>query len=245
MRTLTLHLIAAACAALAPSFAAAQNAPAAPAHEVRFAADIDRFLENDKTAPPPRHAILFIGSSIFRLWSTVSEQMAPLPVFNRGFGGSRTWEILAYMDKIVLPYEPDIIVYYCGSNDVNAGEPADAIVARFEQFVERVAERLPGTRVFFVSIHRSPDKRARWNVVDEANARIKALAYATPNLDYIEVNSVLFDASDEPRTELYLADGLHFHPPAYAEFTKIIKPVLERAWSERNHRVAVDTPPRR
>jgi lysophospholipase L1-like esterase len=45
---------------------------------------------------------------------------------------------------------------------------------------------------------------------------------------------VLFDARDEPRTELYLADGLHFHPPAYVEFTNIIKPVLERAWSERH-----------
>jgi lysophospholipase L1-like esterase len=232
VRTLVIGLIAVVGTALLPSSATTQDA--APVHEIRFAADIDRFLENDKAVPPPRHGILFVGSSIFRLWTTVTEQMAPLPVFNRGFGGSRTWEILAYMDKIVLPYEPDIIVYYCGSNDVNAGEPAEAIVARFEQFVRRVAERLPDTRVFFVSIHRSPDKRARWSVVDEANARIKALAYATPNLDYIEVNPVLFDARDEPRTELYLADGLHFHPPAYVEFTNIIKPVLERAWSERH-----------
>jgi len=232
MRTLAACLIAVVGVALLPSPATTQDA--APAHEIRFAADIDKFLESDKASPPPRHGILFVGSSIFRLWTTVTEQMAPLPVFNRGFGGSRTWEILAYMDKIVLPYEPDIIVYYCGSNDVNAGEPADAIVARFEQFVRRVGERLPDTRVFFVSIHRSPDKRARWNVVDEANARVKALAYATPNLDYIEVNSVLFDAHDEPRTELYLADGLHFHPPAYVEFTNIIKPVLERAWAERH-----------
>ena len=232
MRTLAICLFALAAAGLVPSPAATQDA--APVREIRFAADIDRFLENDKASPPPQHGILFVGSSIFRLWTTVTEQMAPLPVFNRGFGGSRTWEILAYMDKIVLPYEPDIIVYYCGSNDVNAGEPAEAIVARFEQFVQRVAERLPDTRVFFVSIHRSPDKRARWNVVDEANARIKALAYATPNLDYIEVNPVLFDARGEPRTELYLADGLHFHPPAYVEFTNVIKPVLERAWSERH-----------
>jgi len=232
MRAFAIFLIALVGMALPMCPAAAQGA--ASAHEIRFAADIDKFLENDKVSPPPRDGILFVGSSIFRLWTNVTEQMAPLPVFNRGFGGSRTWEILAYMDKIVLPYEPEIIVYYCGSNDVNAGEPADAIVARFEQFVKRVAERLPETRVFFVSIHRSPDKRARWSVVDEANARIKALAYATPNLDYIEVNPVLFDARDEPRTELYLADGLHFHPPAYAEFTKIIKPVLERAWSERH-----------
>jgi lysophospholipase L1-like esterase len=96
----------------------------------------------------------------------------------------------------------------------------------------RVATALPDTRVFFVSINRSPDKRARWDVVDDANAEIKAYAYATPNLDYIELNSVLFDAKDEPRRELYLEDGLHFHPPAYEEFTKIIKPVLLQAWSE-------------
>jgi lysophospholipase L1-like esterase len=70
--------------------------------------------------------------------------------------------------------------------------------------------------------------------VDDANAQIKALAYVTPNLDYIEVNTVLFDARDEPLNELYLEDGLHFKPPAYEELTKIIKPVLARAWSERH-----------
>ncbi|HZF30045.1 MAG TPA: GDSL-type esterase/lipase family protein [Gammaproteobacteria bacterium] len=221
--------------ALAPNIGAAQSvAASSPSHVVGFAADIDAFLDRDKTAPPPKHAILFVGSSIFRRWTTLTEQMAPLPVFNRAFGGSRTWEVLAYMDKIVLPYEPDIIVYYCGSNDVNAAEPADAIVTRFEQFVTRVAERLPDTRVFFVSINRSPDKRARWNVVDDANAQIKAFAYATPNLDYIEVNPVLFDARDEPLTDLYLEDGLHFKPPAYEELTKIIEPVVARAWSERH-----------
>jgi lysophospholipase L1-like esterase len=237
----TGFLIALVCstAALTPHVGVAQsavasNATGSPSRAVGFAADIDAFLERDKTAPPPKHAILFVGSSIFRRWTTLTEQMAPLPVFNRAFGGSRTWEVLAYMDKIVLPYEPDIIVYYCGSNDVNAGEPADAIVARFGQFMSRVTERLPTTRVFFVSINRSPDKRARWSVVDDANAQIKALAYATPNLDYIEVNPVLFDARDEPLAELYLEDGLHFKPPAYEEFTKIIKPVLARAWSERH-----------
>ncbi len=214
----------------APGFA--QTGVPAAQHEVRFAADIDAFLAADQTRPPEHGTILFVGSSIFRRWTTLTEQMAPLPVFNRAFGGSRTWEVLAYMDKIVLPYEPKIIVYYCGSNDVNAGEPAAAIVGRFKEFVARVAGRLPDTRVFFVSINRSPDKRARWNVVDDANAQIKAYAYATPNLDYIEVNSALFDARDEPRTELYLDDGLHFHPPAYVEFTGIIKPVLDRAWAE-------------
>ena len=213
---------------------AAGAAQAAPTLEVRFAENVQAFLDQDKVSPPPQNAILFVGSSIFRQWANLTQQMAPLPVFNRAFGGSRTWEVLAYMDKIVLPYRPRIIVYYCGSNDVNAGEPADAIVGRFREFVTRAQKALPDTRIFFVSINRAPDKRARWNVVDDANAQIKQFAYATKNLDYIEVNPVLFDANDEPLHALYLDDGLHFHPPAYEEFTKIIKPVLLRAWGEKN-----------
>ena len=218
----------------APTLVRAQRATTAavPAQEVRFAAAIQAFLDNDKTAPPPKDGVLFIGSSIFRQWTTVAEDMAPLPAFNRAFGGSRTWEVNAHMDRIVLPYKPRIIVYYCGSNDVNAYESADAIFARFRQFQIRVARALPDTRVFFFAIHRSPEKRDRWDVVDEANAKIKQYAYATKNLDYIESNTVLFDANDEPLTALYRDDGLHFNPPAYVEFTRLIKPVLERAWQD-------------
>ena len=45
----------------------------------RFQPAIDAFLEDDKISPPPRQAILFIGSSIFRGWESLKEQMAPLP----------------------------------------------------------------------------------------------------------------------------------------------------------------------
>jgi hypothetical protein len=209
---------------------AAQGAPAG--QEMGFARDIQAFLDQDRAAPPPRDAILFIGSSIFNQWTNVKEQMAPLPVFNRAFGGSRTWEVLHYMDKIVLPYKPRIIVYYTGSNDVNAGEPASAIEARTMAFVDRVHDALPDTRVYYVGINRSPDKRARWQVVDAVNADLKARSATTPHLKYIDLNPVLFDAKGEPRGELYRPDGLHFFPPAYDLFTAIIKPVLTEAWQQ-------------
>ena len=227
-----LVILACLLGTLSPTPVSGQRA--GQVQEVRFASAIQAFLDNDRIDPPPQHGILFIGSSIFRQWTTVADDMAPLPVFNRAFGGSRTWEVNAHMDRIVLPYKPRIIVYYCGSDDVNAFESADAIFGRFRQFQIRVARALPDTRVFFFAIHRSPEKRDRWDVVDEANAKIKQHAYATKNLDYIEANTALFDANDEPRIALYRDDGLHFHPPAYAEFTKLIKPVLERAWQDMN-----------
>ena len=217
--------------AQATAGATAVDAGAPAGQEMRFADQIKLMLDEDRAAPPPQHAILLIGSSIFRQWTNVKEHMAPLPVFNRAFGGSRTWEVLHYMDQIVLPYRPRIIVYYTGSNDVTAGQSAQAIVERTMDFMARAHTALPATRIYYVAINRSPDKRDKWDVVDAVNAQMKTAAASTPYLDYIDLNPVLFEHG-EPRMELYRPDGLHFHPPAYDEFTGIIKPVLAQAWRE-------------
>ena len=234
---LTALLAAAALHAppLAAQSAATQAAQSTTAP--RFADQIEKLLADDRRNPPKDGSILFIGSSIFRLWTTVAEQMAPLPVYNRAFGGSRTPEMLEQFDALVRPHTPRFIVYYCGSNDVAGGEPAAAVIDRITQFVARVRETLPGTRVFFVSINKAPSRQKTWDVADAVNAAIKRQADALDELEYIDVNPVLFDAEGRPRTELYLPDMLHFQPPAYVEFTKIIKPVLMRAWEAKAPRL--------
>jgi catechol 2,3-dioxygenase-like lactoylglutathione lyase family enzyme/lysophospholipase L1-like esterase len=200
---------------------------------IRFADQIGAFLKEDKVNPPPKHSILFIGSSIFRQWAHLKEQMAPLPVFNRAFGGSRTEEVLAQMDRLVFPYEPRIIVYYCGSNDVNAGAKAFDIFLHFKEFCDRAAEKLPNTKVFFVSINRAPQKMNKWDVVDSANAMAKAYCGTSVHRAFIDVNPALFDKEGKPRLELYRDDKLHFKDPAYEEFAAIIKPVLLESWQQK------------
>lgn len=73
---------------------------------------------------------------------------------------------------------------------------------------------------------------ARWTQVDHYNALARAYCAATPGHAFIDINPALVDTAGQPRLELYKEDKLHFHPPAYVEFTRIIKPVLERIWRE-------------
>ncbi|MEY2878853.1 MAG: hypothetical protein RLZZ15_1233 [Verrucomicrobiota bacterium] len=191
------------------------------------------FAELDRANPPAPGGILFVGSSIFRQWTTVAEQMAPLPVLNRAFGGSRTGDQLARFDQLVPRYAPKVIVYYCGSNDLKASPPdtPEKIFARFREFSEHVQKFSPATRLIFVSSTRSPDRVERWEHVDHYNALARAYCAATPGRTFVDVNPALVDAKGNPRLELYVADKLHFHPPAYVAFTKIIRPVLEREWA--------------
>lgn len=191
------------------------------------------FAELDRANPPKPGGILFVGSSIFRQWTSVVEQMAPLPVLNRAFGGSRTGDQLARFDQLVPRYAPKVIVYYCGSNDLKA-TPADApekIFARFREFSERVREKFPATRLIYVSSTRAPDRVERWEQVDHYNALARAYCAATPGRTYVDINPALVDRNGHPRLDLYRDDKLHFHPPAYEAFAKIIKPVLEREWA--------------
>jgi GDSL-like Lipase/Acylhydrolase family len=199
---------------------------------LRFLDQIEAYVRQDSAAPPAKGTILFIGSSIFRQWTHLQEHMAPLPVYNRAFGGSRTAEILLHMDDLVFPYAPRIIVYYCGSNDVNANVPTADIANNFTLFVEKVHSRLPGTKVVYVSINRAPQKIVKWTVVDSVNALVRDVCERSPALTYIDVNPALFDSTGAPRIALYKDDKLHFKTDeAYLGFTAIIKPILTKLWN--------------
>lgn len=218
--------------------AQAPEVEAASAPTTRPASALDKrlaaFSEEDTLNPHAPGGVLFVGSSIFDNWKTVAQDMAPLPVLNRAIGGTVTGQQVQHVRQLTLKYEPRVIVYYCGSNDINNGLTAEAIFHNFRAYVDAVAAQLPETKVIFVSINRAPQKRPLWNVVDEANASIKAYAANSNRVVFVDVNPALFDANGDPRVDLYLADQLHFKPAAYEEFTRIIKPVLQDVWKQVN-----------
>jgi len=205
-----------------------------PEQEIWFQKEVQQLLKQDKASHPPQGAMLFVGSSIFRFWVTLERDMSPLPVINRAFGGARTWELLHYMDKIVLPYKPAIIIVYCGSNDMEFGSRAEDTALRFRQFCDRVHAALPETHVFFISINKAPQKIDKWPVIDRANSLIEAYCSAGHKAGYIDINPAFFKATGQPSHELYISDGLHFMPDAYKKITAIIKPILEQAWQEQH-----------
>ncbi len=189
-----------------------------------------------QAATPEHGGIVFTGSSIFRFWTRLTDQMAPLPVLNRAIAGTVTQDMLARIGQLVLPYQPRIVVYYCGSNDVSAGEDAGPIVERTKRFIQILHEKSPNTFFYYTSIQKAPEKRDRWGVVEAVNREMERYSREAPNVGYIDLNPVLFDSRNNLREDLFLPDGLHFRPDstAYEEFSKIVKPILTRTWAKSN-----------
>jgi lysophospholipase L1-like esterase len=185
-----------------------------------------------QTASPQHGGIVFTGSSIFQFWTHLTEQMAPLPVINRAIAGTVTQDMLDRMGQLVLPYQPRIVVYYCGSNDISAGADAGPIVERTKRYIQILHEKSPNTYFYYTAIQKAPEKRSRWDVVDAVNREMERYSRQAANVGYIDLNPVLFDKSNHIREDLFLPDSLHFRPDstAYLEFSQVVKPVLTKAW---------------
>jgi hypothetical protein len=114
-----------------------------------FADEIAAFAEQDRRAPPPDAPIVFVGSSSIRLWHTLASDMAPLPVLNRGFGGSQLTHLIHYVEQTVVRYLPRAVVVYAGDNDLDArtGKSAEDVARDFGTLVATIHAYAPGARI--------------------------------------------------------------------------------------------------
>ena len=189
-----------------------------------FADEIGQFVAADKAAAPAPCQTLLVGSSSIRMWSTAAADLAPLPVINRGFGGSQVSDVNGYFDTVVAPYRPRRIVFYAGDNDIADGKSPDRVFADFQAFMALKTAKLGDTPVYVISV--KPSKLRFDQLADQAraNAKLKALAAQRADLVYIDVVDAMLQGG-RPR-EIFIADGLHMTADGYAIWTRILRPVL-------------------
>lgn len=216
-----IFLIGIAAAAFLPSLAAPADLPTPE----RWEQAIKKFEAEDKETPPPKNAVLFLGSSSIVFWK-LTESFPDLTLIKRGFGGSFIRESTYYADRIVIPYEPKAIVLYAGDNDIAAGMTAEEVFADYKAFVAKVHAALPDTVIVFLSIKPSI---ARWSMVEEqrkANRLIEDFSKSEPRLRYVDVATVMLGDDGKPRADLLLQDGLHLNDEGYKRWTEILAPVV-------------------
>jgi hypothetical protein len=206
--------------------ATAAAAPAQMADPRRFENEITAFEAADKTNPPPKNAILFLGSSSIRKWTTLARDFPGHKVFNRGFGGSQLSDSIYYFDRIVLPYKPKMIVLYAGSNDIDAGKTPETVVDDCKAFVRKVEGALPETKVAFISINASQSRWKDVKKIKQANRQIAAFMAKNEKRVFIDTFPAMLDSAGEPRPDLYVWDRLHLNAKGYAIWTTIISPYL-------------------
>jgi len=187
---------------------------------------IARFEQQDAKSPPPRNAVLFVGSSSIVLWN-LPQYFPGQQVINRGFGGSEIIDSVHFGPRIVVKYHPRLIVFYAGDNDIAAGTSPEQVLVDFKAFDNMVHRSLPRTRILYLSIKLSPSRWALADKMRRANHLIEEFCKGDSRLTFLDVSGPLLDDKGKPRREYFRKDGLHLSPKGYAVWTDLVRPHLK------------------
>lgn len=193
----------------------------------RYEEEIIEFEKEDSAQGISKGKILFVGSSSFRKWTNMKKDLYPLPVLNRGFGGSTMPELDYYFFRIVKPYKPNAIVVYEGDNDVLAPFlTPDVILKSFIIFSELTKQYFPKTKILFISIKPSPSRFNYLTKMHKTNKLIHNFCKKDENLFYIDITKPMFNKSGKIREDIFQNDRLHMNEKGYKIWAKIIKNAL-------------------
>jgi lysophospholipase L1-like esterase len=191
--------------------------------DAKWRESFDAFEAADQARPVQPGGVLFVGSSSIRLWDDLESQFQDQPVLvKRGFGGSQLSDCAAYLDRLVLAYQPRLVVLYAGDNDLHAGRTPQQVFDSYLEFVQGVRRALPDTRIAYLSIKPSPARAALLPQIRQTNALIRQYAQGRPGLDFIDVYAPMLGADGQPRAELFRADRLHLNAQGYALWHEVI-----------------------
>jgi lysophospholipase L1-like esterase len=194
----------------------------------RWEKAIAAFEAQDKTNPPPKGALLFIGSSTIVRWKSLAADYPEHKTINRGFGGSQIADSTFYADRVIIPYAPRAVFLRAGGNDLNAGKSVEQVFKDFQDFVAKIHSKLPETDIYYISL--SPSI-ARWKQADkekQLNHLVKEFVGGKPHLKYIDTYDMVLGADGQPRPELFVEDKLHFNVAGNKLLAERIHPHLPK-----------------
>jgi lysophospholipase L1-like esterase len=191
--------------------------------------DIVQFEQLDKKEKDPANAILFAGSSSIRLWSTLKDDMAPYPVIQRGFGGSKFSDLAVYTKRIVYPHQFRALVIF-EANDITGGKADKSpkeVVKLFRNIVRTVRQKNGDQPIFLIAITPTKSRWKVWPVIKQTNQLLKESCSKLHNTWFIETESAYLNKEGEPRNELFIKDNLHQNREGYLIWGELVRKKLD------------------
>ena len=213
---------------LAPFLSAICAEPAGHNY-AKWEKEIAAFEQSDAVTPPPKGALLFIGSSTIRRWTTLAMDFPQCQVINRGFGGSEIVDATHFAPRIIFPSAPRAIYFRSGGNDLWARKSVEQVFADFKEFVATVHAKLPNTDIIFVSLNPSIARWKQANMTKALNGLVSDFIKGKARLRYIEAYDISLGADGQPRPEFFAEDKLHFNAEGYKLLAARVRPDLSKS----------------
>jgi lysophospholipase L1-like esterase len=167
--------------------------------------------------------LLALGSSSVARWHSARADLG-LPVVNRGIGGAQLPDLLRAEETLESGLAPTWVLVYGGDNDLGLHRPVKAVADDYGVLLARLHARWPRARILALSVKPSLQRVALMAQMRQLNERIAAHATALGgSAVYLDVFTPMLGDDGLPRSELFIADGLHMSAAGYAVWADAVK----------------------
>ena len=188
------------------------------------------------------HQILFVGSSLmeqFPIYELLLDYALPYTIYNRGIGGTTTFDLMENMDACVYDLKPDHVFINIGTNDMNLPDyTEEGLIERYRIILKGIQEHLSTAKIYLLAYYPVNPMAARgkpWaeealrirtnERVNSANKAVRGLAEEMC-LRYLDLNDGIKDETGNLKAE-YTIEGMHMYADGYVPVLKALLPVLK------------------
>ena len=164
-------------------------------------------------APIQKGQIVFYGPSNIAQWYSLERDMLPYKAYNHGIGGCIDEDMIRYAPRLLYPYEPAVVFFQTGSNDIASGIPLETILANKRRMYGLFLENMPRTQLVVCSGLPLPGRTQFWDATVETNALLRQMCAETPRLHFMDATDDML--TDRGPESLRTSDGRYFNPTYY------------------------------
>lgn len=197
-------------------------------HARQFEEEVETLLKKTVLLKS-NYDILFIGSSSFRIWETMQEDLYPIRCINHGFGGSRIYDSIYYAESLIFAYQPKIICLFSGTNDIIDGpdtKTPEEVFQLTKELIELIELRLPNTKIVYFSMTPTPAKIHLMSQVLRVNQLVESYFHGKDNRVFIDFSAAFLDINHLPIPMCFQDDLFHLNEQGYHIWQTISKPIL-------------------
>ena len=174
----------------------------------------------------PSKSMVFSGNSRIKTWRTIYGAFSPLNVLNRSIEGATIADFTRTAGQNIIPFNPAVIVFYGGDNEIASGSTPEGVSEDFKRFVAKVRTGLPSTPIVFMSLIPSPAHWELWGKMQKANELVRKYIEGRKDLVFIDVSAPFLDKGGVVRSELFLGGRIDLNAEGFRRWAGILKPKL-------------------
>ena len=174
-------------------------------------------------AAKPR--MVLAGSSSIRMWHDAKKLFKDdYKVINRAIGDTKVIDWLRIYKREIVKYKPDVILFYCGANDIEDGHGTTGIdnAENTKKLFMLIRRKLKKVKIVYISINHCNRNTGAWHEIDMSNGIMREFCGIKKNMYYVDIvsDSLLPDGTPDPI--LFRADQLHPSKQGFQIWNKVI-----------------------